>query len=93
MERPGEEVSGAVSAKYPKYTQRMHNTPSAQWVDSAEVVAVSTDAQHSSSQQGINLFLKGNVKTEKKSPVVAVVAVDFCSLRWVVATADEFGRF
>jgi hypothetical protein len=51
MSRPGNPYDNA--------TQRMHNTTWAQWVDSTEVVAVSTDAQRSSSQQGGNLFLKG----------------------------------
>jgi len=51
MSRPGNPYDNA--------TQRMHNTTWPQWVDSTEVVAVSTDAQRSSSQQGGNLFLKG----------------------------------
>jgi hypothetical protein len=61
----------------------MHITPSAQSVDATEVVTVSTDAQPSSSQQGINLFLKGHRNRKKKSFVAEVVAVDFA-----VAPAD-----
>jgi hypothetical protein len=94
MKRSGEAASGTLWRKYPRYTQRTHNTLSAQWVDSAEVVAVSTDAQRSSSQQGINLFLKGNMKAKENSFVVEVVAVDFvvrsrlCSSR-LLGNADE----
>jgi hypothetical protein len=42
-----------------------------------EVVAVSTDAQRSSSQQGIKNFFRAVWNAKEKSLVVAVVPVDF----------------
>jgi hypothetical protein len=64
----------------------MHITPSAQLVDATEVLAVSTNTQRSSSQQGINLLLKGNMNTKKKPLVVEVVAVNFLAWRWSAGT-------
>jgi hypothetical protein len=64
----------------------MHITPSAQLVDATEVLAVSTNTQRSSSQQGINLLLKSNMNSKKKSLVVAVVAVNFLAWCWLAGT-------
>jgi len=44
-----------------------------------EVVTLSTDAQRSSSQQGINYFFRSNTLGKEKSFVVEVVAVDFAA--------------
>jgi len=64
----------------------MHITPSAQLVDATEVLAVSTNAQCSSSQQRINLLLKGNMNSKKKSLVVEVVVVNFLACCWFAGT-------
>jgi hypothetical protein len=44
-----------------------------------EVVTVSTNAQRSSSQQGINLVFEEQYIGKEKSFVVEVVAVDFAA--------------
>jgi hypothetical protein len=58
----------------------MHSTPWPQSVDAAEVVAVSTNAQRSSSQQGNILFRARRKEMEKKSLVVEAVAVNFLAV-------------
>jgi len=70
----------------------MHITPSAQLVDAAEVLAVSTNAQRSSSQQRINLLLKGNMNSKEKSLVVEVVVVNFFGLLLVCGNGGCTGR-
>ena len=49
------------------------------WLTGVEVVTLSTDAQRSSSQQGINYFFRSNTLGKEKSFVVEVVAVDFAA--------------